>query len=248
MIIGIVQARMGSKRLPGKVMKEVLGKPLIGYLLERLSRSKKIDGIVLATSVNKENDILCDYVEGIGYEVFRGSEQDVLGRYYQAAKKYNAKTVVRITGDCPLIDPGVCDELVKLYSKNGAEVARITPRLAEGLDCEVFSFKVLEYMHKNAERPSEKEHVTMYITNNPAIFKINVLEKAEDEGMYRITVDEPEDFEVVKNIIENLYKPGEFFDFGKIKNYLDQNPDIFRINAHITRNEGLKKSLDNEKS
>lgn len=238
---------MASERLPGKVMKKVLGKPLIGYLLERLSKSKKIDKIILATSLNSENDALCDYVEKIGYDAFQGSEEDVLNRYYQAAKKYNAKTIIRITGDCPLIDPEICDKLIKEYFKVKIDYARLSFMYAEGVDCEVFDFTALEKANKEAKKQSEREHVTPFMKNNPDIFKILTLENKVDESQYRLAVDESEDFEVVKAIIKNLSIDKAHFTFKDIKNYLDNHPEIMKINAHVRRNEGYLKSLELEK-
>ena len=242
--IAIVQARMGSTRLPGKVMKKVSGRPLIGHLLENLSYSREIDKIVLATTINKKDNILSDYARSLGYSVFRGSEKDVLARYYNAALKYKVKNVVRITGDCPLIDPIVCDKLIKFFLEKKADYVCLSPRYAEGLDCEVFNFKALKISHHKAIKPSEREHVTLFIKNNPNIFKIKILDNNTDESRYRITVDEPEDFEVIKNIIENLQKLElNYYPFKKIKEYLDENHEIFRKNANILRNEGLLKSL-----
>jgi len=242
--IAIVQARMGSTRLPGKVMKMVSGRPLIGHLLENLSCSQKINKIILATTINKKDDILCRYVESLGYSVFRGSEADVLARYYNAALKYKAENIARITGDCPLIDPVICDKLIKFYLEKKVDYACLSLRYAEGLDCEVFSLKVLKISHQKAIKPSEREHVTLFIKNNPNMFKIKILDNNTDESRYRITVDEPEDFEVVKNIIENLQKTESgFYDSESIKKYLDKNPEVFRKNRKIVRNEGLLKSL-----
>ena len=145
-IIAIVQARMGSARLPGKVLKEVNGKPLIEILFHRLPHSKKIDKIILATSNSKENDHLAKIVEKLGFEVFRGSEDDVLDRYYEAAKPYSPEAVVRITGDCPIIDPQLVDEIIGLYQENNVDYVSNTspPTYPYGLDTEVFSFKALE--------------------------------------------------------------------------------------------------------
>lgn len=247
MIVAIVQARMGSNRFPGKVMKKVLGKPLIGYLLERLSRAERIDKIILATSTNKENDILCNYVSSLGYDVFRGSEDDVLERYCQAAKTYGAKTVVRITGDCPLIDPNICDKLIRFYFKEKVDYVKLSSRYAEGIDCEVVDFDALKKARNNARKNSEREHVTPYIKNNSNVFKVKVLENKYDEGKYRFTIDEPEDFEVIKRIIKDLSKTySKFIDFAMIKEYLDNHPNVFKINAKIPRNEGYLKCLKKE--
>jgi len=247
MILAIVQARMSSSRLPGKVLKEVKGKPLIGYLLERLSASKRINKIMVATTIDKDDDAVYNYVRSLKFDVYRGSNEDVLSRYYFAAEKYKPDSVMRITGDCPLIDPGICDRLIDFYIKEKADYACLSPRFAEGLDCEVFGFKVLEAMYKNAKKKSEREHVSLFLHNNPGMFNKKILDNTADDSKYRITVDEPEDFEVAKAIIENLYKSNsDFFDFQAIKKFLDKNPGISRKNSHIIRNEGLLKSLQND--
>jgi spore coat polysaccharide biosynthesis protein SpsF (cytidylyltransferase family) len=248
MIVAIVQARMGSSRCEGKVMKKVLGKPLIGYLLGRLKFSKYIDRVVLATSVDKRNDLMCEYVHSLGFDVFRGDEDDVLNRYYQAAVLYKADDVVRITGDCPLIDIEICDKLFRVYLREKVDYAHLSQRFAEGLDCEIFSFRCLETAWKNAKMKSEREHVTLYLNNNLDRFNKKIIDNDTDDSKYRITVDEPEDFEVVKAVIEALYKEGtEPFSSQEVKRFLDNNPQIYEKNAHITRNEGLIISLQNDK-
>ncbi|HAZ10368.1 MAG TPA: acylneuraminate cytidylyltransferase [Candidatus Omnitrophica bacterium] len=247
MILAIVQARMSSNRLQGKVLKEVMGKPLIGYLLERLSASKRINKIIVATTTDKDDDVVYDYVKSLQFDVYRGSNQNVLSRYYFAAVKYKPDSVMRITADCPLIDPGICDRLIDFYIKEKADYACLSQRFAEGLDSEIFTFKVLEDMHKNAKKKSEREHVSLFLHNNPGMFNKRILDNAADDSKYRITVDEPEDFEVVKTLIENLYKANsDFLDFQAIKKFLDKNPEISRKNSHIIRNEGLLKSLQND--
>ena len=152
MILAIVQAGMGSTRLPGKVLKKVCGKPLIEILLYRLSQSKKTDKIILATSENKENDILAETVEKLGFDIFHGREDDVLDRYYEAAKPYSPEAVVRITGDCPIIDPQLVDEVIGLYQENKVDYASNAepPTFPDGLDTEVFSFKALKISWEQA--------------------------------------------------------------------------------------------------
>jgi spore coat polysaccharide biosynthesis protein SpsF (cytidylyltransferase family) len=249
MILAIIQARMSSERLPGKVMKETLGKPLIGYLLDRLKLSAMIDKIVLATSNLPENDGLCTYVSKSGVDVFRGSEDDVLDRFYQAATRYGATTIVRITGDCPLIDPAVCDLVINRFIKDGLDYIRTGSTFAEGLDCEVLSFQALKISWEEARLKSEREHVTLFVRNHNEMFKQLSLENSRDDSSYRVVVDEPEDFDVVKNIIEGLQKKGKnVLCFEDIKGFLDENPRIKGKNAHIIRNEGLLKSLQRDTS
>jgi len=247
MILAIVQARMLSSRLTGKVMLEVMGKPLIGYLIQRLRASKRIDNIILATSIDASNDRLCAYAAEQGVLVHRGSEDDVLDRYYKAALGQKAKVIVRITGDCPLIDPALCDQLINAYFQEKVDYAHLDQAYAEGLDCEVFSFTALEQVYRKARLKSERGHVTLYFHNNFAIFKKFTLKNKTDDRAYRFTVDEQEDFNVVKAIIEGLSgRFGMNFGFQEIKSFLDAHPEISKANSHIIRNGGLFISLAND--
>ena len=248
MILAIVQARMSASRLPGKVMKKILGKPIIGYLLDRLKASKRIDKIILATSTNQENDELVSYVQGLGFDVWRGSEEDVLGRFFFAAKKYAADTVVRITGDCPLIDVKICDRLVDEFIKHQVDYAFLSPGFAEGLDCEVLKATALEKCHQHAKLASEREHVTPYIKNHQDQFKLFCMDNREDHSGYRIVVDEPEDLAMLEILFNDFYKkihPQGSFD--EIKAYLDRHPELVRMNSHVVRNEGFIRSLQKER-
>jgi spore coat polysaccharide biosynthesis protein SpsF len=244
MIGAIVQARMGSTRLPGKVMKEVLGRPLLFYLLERLKRSKLIEKMVVATTDSQVDQPIVDYVENLGIQVFRGDEEDVLDRYYQAAKKYNIDTVVRITADCPLVDPKITDEVIRYYLEHQEyDLVRTGPTYPEGFDTEVFSFESLETAWKEARLKSEREHVTSYIWKNNNMFKVKTLVFAQDLSYLRITVDEKVDFEVVKLILENLYREGEVFYLEDILRLYWEKPEVFNLNQKVIRNEGYLKSL-----
>jgi len=244
MILALVQARMSSTRLPGKVMKKVLVKPLIGYLLERLTYAKKIDKIIVATSRKKENDEMCDYVRSIGFKVYRGSENDVLNRFYYISREYNPDGIVRITADCPLILPVLIDRACDSFLKKRPDYLGYRLPYPEGLaDISVCSFKALETAWNEAKLPSEREHVVTYLFNNPQRFKIARLKIESSINDYRYTVDENLDFEVVKKIIEDLYQPGKFFGLKEIEKYSKEHPEIVNLNKHITRNEGYQKSL-----
>lgn len=240
----IIQARMSSTRLPGKVMMEVMGEPLIGHMIDRLKHCKRVDDIIVATSVDSANDKMCKYLMERGVKVFRGSENDVLERYYLAAKQFNLQYIVRLTADCPLIDPDIVDKFITEFFSQGADYVCGTPRLAEGLDTEVFSFQILENAYRHAGKKSEREHVTRYFHNNPYLFKLVKIENETDDSKYRITVDEQADFEVVKKIFEKLYiNKNTIFDITAIKKFLDQHPEIQALNSSIVRNEGLLNSL-----
>ena len=186
MILAIVQARQGSKRLPNKVLKEVNGKPFISILLHRLSLAKRVDKIILATSEYSENDRLANVVEKLGFEVFRGSENDVLDRYYTAAKKYRASSVVRITGDCPLIDPGLVDDTIKNFEETDADFSNVQPPFfPDGLDVSVFSFNALEITWKHATTKYDREHVDSFIMTRrqfkkTKLIRYNVLKKFDN--------------------------------------------------------------------
>lgn len=251
--IAIIQARMGSTRLPKKVMKQVLGKPLILYLLERVSKSKYIDKIIVATSTNSEDDILADYLENLNISVFRGSSDDVLSRYYKAfltlteEEQRTTKGIIRITGDCPLFEAKICDELVEKFEKNSLDYASTSEQIAEGLDCEILKKELLYEAYQNANLASQREHVTLYVNDNKEKYKILELENKTDDSIYRITVDEPEDFQVVKNIIEHFDKNNIELTIDNIKGYLDKHKEIYELNSKVIRNEGLIKSLNNDK-
>jgi len=246
-IVAVIQARMGSSRLPNKVMKKVDGKPLIGYLIERLSLSKRIDEIVLATSTNHENDILVEYVESLGINVFRGSENDVLSRFQDVVKQYNATDIVRITGDSPLLDPEICDNLIEYYLDNKVQYAFLSERFCEGVDCEVVSANTLLKLNDYTLKSSHHEHVTLYIYQHPELFNFSFLENSNDDAKYRFTVDNQEDLFVVTQLIKELNKSNCFYSTEKIKLFLDENPEVFIVNSHIIRNEGLAISLNSEK-
>ena len=249
MIAAIVQARMASSRLPGKVLKEVLGRQLLSFLLERLRNVNKIDKIIIATTVNKEDDPIVELCNRESVFYFRGSENDVLDRYYQAAKKFDVNDIMRITADCPLIDPRICENIIKIYFESDIDYIHTGQTFAEGLDCEVLSFNVLERSRQEASLLSEREHVTQYVHNHPELFKKVTFHNKTDDSKYRFTVDEQEDFLVVKAIFEGLYDTHpSLFSTAEIKNFLNANPDIFQINANIIRNQGLMKSLQEDDS
>ena len=176
-VVAIVQARMGSIRFPNKVMKPICGTPMIGLLLYRLSRAKRINLIVLATSTDPRNIPLTNYVRELGYDVYQGSEDDVLDRYYQAAELAQADVVVRITGDCPLIDPEVVDKVIEKFQENNVDYASnaLFRSYPDGLDTEVFTFKALEAAWNQAREPREREHVTPFLRESDQFTRIEVI-------------------------------------------------------------------------
>ncbi len=247
MILAIVQARVSSSRLPGKVLKPIMGKPMIIHELERLQRSKRIDKIVLATSREESDDALADVVAKSGVDVYRGSLDDVLDRYYQCAKEYSPEHVVRITGDCPVIDWRVVDTVIDKHLAEGTDYTNETNRFPDGLDTEVFLFSALEIAWKQANLMSEREHVTLYIKNHPESFKIGKLDSELDLGQMRWTVDEPRDFEFIRQVFEELYPIKPDFAMQDILQLLERRPELLAVNQGIQRNEGLLKSLREDK-
>ena len=246
MIIAIIQARMGSIRLPGKVMKMIKGKPVIHYLIERLNYSKTIDKKIIATSNSEVDDPIAQFCLNNKISFFRGSEDDVLDRFYQTAKHFNGDIIVRLTGDCPLIDPEIVDYVVNKFLNEDYDHLSLGSSYPEGLDVEVFKFSALEDAWNNAKLKIEREHVTVYLWSNPDKFINEIIENSKDLSKYRVTIDEPEDFEVVKWIINNLYKEKDIFHMKEIIEYLDSHPEVFQLNQGIIRNEGLMKSVEEE--
>lgn len=244
MTIAFIQARMGSIRLPNKVMKMVNGKPLIEYLLLRVAKAKLIDKVVVATSGNSNNDPLVSFVNSLGFETYRGSEQDVLSRFYEAAKFHNATTVLRITADCPLVDPDIIDLLIDDFKNNSCDYSSNInpPTFPDGLDVEVFSFNALEKANFEAKSLFEREHVTPYIRFSGK-FKIFNRINETDYSKRRWTVDEEADFEVVTHIFQ-YFHPDIYFSWDKIIEFENLQPELFQKNKHIRRNEGAELSDD----
>lgn len=246
MILVILQARTSSSRLPGKVLKPILDKPMILRQIERLARSKKIGKLILATSIDKSDDELVKICLENNIECFRGSLENVLERFYFTAEKYKPDTVVRLTGDCPLIDSNIIDKVIEFYQNNRFEYVSntIPPTFPDGMDVEVFSFNSLKTAYENATLPSEIEHVTPYIRTH---FATGNFENKQDLSGLRWTVDEEEDYELVNTIYEALYKSIPHFTMENVLNYLEQNENISTINKKFTRNEGFEKSLLKDK-
>ena len=230
---------MGSTRFPNKVMQPVLGRPLIELLLGRLSKSRTIGKILLATSDDPRNQPLIDHARGLGYEVFQGSESDVLDRFYKAAMPHRPDAVVRITGDCPLIDPDIVDLVVQAYVGSGVDYASnaMPPTFPDGLDCEVFSFQALERAALEATEPAHREHVTPYLHESGKFSTFNVA-GGSDCSRERWTVDEPEDLTVVAAVFAH-FAPRTDFGWEEIMALKRSNPSLFEANRGIARNEGL---------
>ncbi|BEU86830.1 glycosyltransferase family protein [Selenomonas sp. TAMA-11512] len=243
MVLAILQARCSSRRLPNKALKSLLGRPMVLREMERLAQSRHIDRIVLATSTDESDDNLASTVESAGYAIYRGSLDDVLKRYYTCAETYGADHIVRVTGDCPLIDWCVVDDVIVRHLAEQNDYTYTTERFPDGLDTEVMTFAALKQAYREAKLPSEREHVTLYFRNNPECFRIGSFDSTEDYGDLRWTVDEPRDFAFVKAVYEQLYPANHDFTMQDILALLDEKPELLEINQGISRNEGLQKSL-----
>jgi spore coat polysaccharide biosynthesis protein SpsF len=245
MIVGILQARVSSRRLPGKVLKPILGRPMLERQIERLRWSRRMQQLVVATSADPSDDGIADLCESLSVDCFRGSLDDVLDRFYQAANRHLARTVVRLTGDCPLADPIVIDQLIGLHEVAGEDYTSntLTRTYPDGLDAEVVEFECLETAWREATLPSEREHVTPFIYNHPERFRLGTLQHDEDWSHLRWVVDEPEDFAFVSAIYEALYPNDPAFTTGDVLALLAQRPDIASMMGHAPTNEGYQRSL-----
>lgn len=228
---------MTSTRLPGKVLKTVLGKSLLEYQIERLKRVEFADEVVIATTTNETDIPIVKLCEQLSTPYFLGSEEDVLARYYGAAKAHKANLVVRVTSDCPLIDPKVIDNVIQFYINhyNNYEyvsncLIRSYPR---GMDTEVFSFEVLEEAFEEAVDQPDREHVTPFIYRQPQRYRLGDVINANDQSHHRWTVDTSEDFELIMRIIESLYPVNPTFSMEDALNLLNKHPTWQKINAHI---------------
>ena len=245
-IVAIVQARLGSKRLPEKVLKEVNGMSLIEMLIKRLSKSKKISKIILATSNSIENEKLIKHVKNLNIDIYAGSEANVLERYFEAANIYKADVIVRITGDCPLVDAAMVDECISIFHNKKVDYLcnNYPPTFPDGLDIEVFTKKSLDTAFMNASKEFDKEHVTPYIRDSNEFLKYTYSYEKDFSGS-RWTVDESEDYEVIQNIC-NYFHPSIHFSWKEVLQLEESNPNLFTFNKNIIRNEGASMS-DNQK-
>ena len=233
----IVQARMGSSRLPGKVLKEVCGKTMLEHLFIRLKRVKHADNIVIATTIKEQDNQIVDLCKMLNAPFYRGSEDDVLSRYYEAALKDRADLVVRVTSDCPLIDPQIIDRIINYYIDNKDNVDYVSNGLnrtyPRGMDVEVFSFSILKEAYEEATKGNEREHVTPFITSRPSRYRLHNIEHSTNLSHYRLTIDTSEDFELVEKIFEELFFENPEFEMKDILTVLEVNSEWPSINSHV---------------
>lgn len=244
MILAILQARMSSSRLPGKVLMPILGQPMLARQIERLSRSRRIEKLIVATSVNDDDAPIAELCAAIGVGCFRGALADVLDRFYQAARQHGQPTVVRLTGDCPLIDPGVTDAVIALQANGGYDYCSnvLERSFPIGLDTEIMTFAALETAWRQARLPSEREHVTPYIHGNPEKFRLGGLKQDDNYSHWRWTVDYPDDFAFVSGVYEALYPANPGFAMADIVALLRERPDIAALMAPDRGNDGQRRA------
>lgn len=240
-IVAITQARMSSTRCPGKVLKPILGTPMVWQQWERIQQAHHLDECILATSTDSSDGPLVDYFTAKNQAVFRGSLNNVLNRYYQCAKVYQASQVVRLTADCPLLDPKIIDKTIEIHLKNANDYTN-NIHFPLGMSVEVFRFNALEKAYYEAKLSSQREHVTLFIYNHPELFKLGQFSHSENLSHLRWTVDYPEDFEFVLQVYQNLYPQNPQFTMAQVLDLLTAQPQLSKINAHMEQN-GLQKSL-----
>jgi spore coat polysaccharide biosynthesis protein SpsF len=234
-VVAIIQARMGSTRLPGKVLAEIHGHPMLWHVVQRTRAAKTLDEVIVATTTQPADDAIVAFCREHSVSCFRGSENDVLDRYYRAALQQNADAVVRITSDCPLIDPEIIDKTVRAfllerpdYASNG--LVRTYPR---GLDTEIMTFQALELAWREARQPYEHSHVTPYLYETPGKFRVLSVTADQDYSACRWTVDTPEDLEFVRAVYARF--ASENFLWSDILKLLEREPELAEINRSITQ-------------
>lgn len=244
MIIAVLQARASSSRLPGKVLKPILGKPMLLHQIERILRARVPERLVLATSTNPEDESVADIGRMAGIDVYRGSLDDVLDRFYRAAEPFSPSHVVRLTGDCPLADPDVIDAVARFAVDGAYDYASntIRPTFPDGLDVEVATLEALEKAWREATMKSDREHVMPFLHRQPDRFKLGNYENGEDLSTLRWTVDEPADFILASAIYGALYPNNPEFKTADILSFVRSNPQVNQYNQNIARNEGYKVS------
>jgi len=241
---------MGSTRLHDKVMKPLCGKPMLWHIITRLGYAKRLEKIIIATTDREEDKVVAKLAEEMGVDFYCGSTQDVIDRYYQAAMTFNVSHITRITADCPLIDPEIVDKIADYYLTHDYDYVSntIKPTMPDGLDTEVFSFKSLEKAWTEAKKPSEREHVTLYIYNHPKLFRLCNYENDVDLSGMRWVVDHEADYKFITEVYNSLYKDGGIFYMNDVLTLLAERPRLSDINKDIRRNEGLAKSLREDAS
>lgn len=241
----IIQARTGSSRLPGKVLMNLKGKTVLEHVVSRVKKSSMVSDVIVATTIGKSDLQIVGLCAEQGIRIFCGSEDDVLDRFYQAAKLLKPENIIRITADCPLMDPEMIDMVIEQHIKVGADYTSncIVESYPDGLDVEVFRFSSLEKAWNEARLKSEREHVTPFIRNHSDIFKISSLVNTTDLSSKRWTLDNQEDFDFISEVYKGIFSRNNNFGMNDVLEFLKENPNIEKLNSSIIRNEGYQKSL-----
>lgn len=249
-IIAIIQARTGSKRLPNKMFLKILGRPILWHVIERVKASKLIDEIVIATTRAKEDKKILKLAKKLKLKCYQGKINDVLDRFYQAAQKFDAQTIVRITPDDIFEDPTIIDLLIRTFIKAKGKYDYVSNTInqtyPEGIDAEVFSFEALKKAYREAKKSSEREHVTPYIWKNTQKFKIKKVDYKKNISFLRWTVDYPQDLKFAREVYQRLYRKKRIFLMKDVLNLLKKEPNLQKINQGIAFHEGYLKSLKND--
>jgi spore coat polysaccharide biosynthesis protein SpsF len=245
--IALIQARMSSSRLPGKVFQDIAGQPMLLRVIRRAQQASSVDLVAVVTSNRTDDDAIAGLCQENGIPYYQGSLDDVLDRYYQAAVYFQATVVVRLTGDCPLLDPEIIDKVVQTFYQGTFDYVSNTLDCTypDGLDTEVFRFAALERAWREARLQSEREHVTAYMYKHPELFRLGSVKQAQDLSAWRWTVDTARDLEFVRAIY-NIFQDMKF-GMDDILKLLEEHPEITAINSGQQRNEGYRKSLQEDK-
>lgn len=246
--LAIVQARLTSTRLPGKVLSDICGEPMLMRQIARIRGARRLDGIVVATSDHPSDDRLAEFCREHRIDSHRGSLDDVLDRFRGAARAFGGEIIVRLTGDCPLVDPAVIDRVVGAFEESDCDYASniLRPTFPDGLDVEVMSSTALDTAWRSASLPSEREHVTPYIYKHPEIFRLLGIEHARDLSSLRWTVDTAADLAFVREVFAALLPRGPAFDMEAVLTLLAARPELASLNAGVVRNEGYQRSLERD--
>ncbi|PZM67284.1 cytidylyltransferase domain-containing protein [Paenibacillus dendritiformis] len=238
-VVAIVQARMGSSRLPGKVLKPLIDHSVLGHVILRLKAVNSINEIIIATTQNPEDDSIISECNKYNVPVYRGSTENVLSRYYEAAQKFNADIVVRVTSDCPLVDPGITGNIIKYFFELDADYVsnKLIETFPRGLDTEVFTMSSLEKAYEGAYNDIHREHVTPYLYLHPDKFKLFNYSCEKDYSAYRWTLDTNEDYQLIELIYKILYEPNKIFTWLEIIHLMEDYPELKKINSHVKQKQ-----------
>jgi spore coat polysaccharide biosynthesis protein SpsF len=245
-VVAIIQARMGSRRFPGKVLADLRGRPVLEWVVDAVKRVEGVNNIVVATTTNSEDEAIRAWCEKNTVNCFRGEPLDVLKRYSDCAKEYGATHVVRITADCPLLDSETVSTVLREGIREAADYFGLDGSFPDGFDCEGFRADALFRANSEATSPSDREHVTPYFKNEPGVFRSLFVELWSDMAEFRLTIDEPADLAYIETVLSLVPSRGTRYSSHAILKVVKQRQDLRELNAHIPRNEGYAHSLNLE--